>query len=197
MAKNAGTYVTSHSYTPQAIQQAINLGVRGIEHGNLIDLETAKMMAEKGTFLTPTLIAHVMSKQMNFLPAESAAKNDEVLEKGLRAMKMAVDAGVTVCFGTDLLGPMHFAQSKEFSVRSRVLTPLQILRSATTNAAQLIMQEDHLGQIREGFAADLLILSGNPLEDITVLDKAEESILGVIKDGRCMASRWENLKAEA
>ena len=121
VARNAGTYVTSHSYTPQAIQQAINLGVRGIEHGNLIDLETATMMAEKGVFLTPTLIAHVMSKQMNFLPADSAAKNDEVLEKGLRAMKMAVDAGVTVCFGTDLLGPMHFAQSKEFSVRVRFL----------------------------------------------------------------------------
>ncbi|KAJ5641496.1 hypothetical protein N7490_005496 [Penicillium lividum] len=197
VAKNAGTYVTSHSYTPQAIQQAINLGVRGIEHGNLIDLETAKLMAEKGAFLTPTLIAHVMSKQMNFLPAESAAKNDEVLEKGLRAMKMAVDVGVTVCFGTDLLGPMHFAQSKEFSVRSKVLTPLQILRSATINAARLIMQEDQLGQIREGFTADMLILNDNPLEDITVLDRAEQSILGVIKDGRVLKSRWEKLTAES
>jgi imidazolonepropionase-like amidohydrolase len=197
VANNAGTYVTSHSYTPQAIQQAINLGVRGIEHGNLIDLETAKLMAEKGTFLTPTLIAHVMSKQMNFLPAESAAKNDEVLEKGLRAMKMAVDVGVTVCFGTDLLGPMHFAQSKEFSVRSKVLTPIQILRSATINAARLVMQEDRLGQIKEGFTADMLILNANPLEDITVLDRAEESIMGVIKDGRILKSRWEKLTAEA
>ncbi|KAJ5802146.1 uncharacterized protein N7503_004596 [Penicillium pulvis] len=197
VANNAGTYVTSHSYTPQAIQQAINLGVRGIEHGNLIDLETAKLMAEKGTFLTPTLIAHVMSKQMNFLPAESAAKNDEVLEKGLRAMKMAVDVGVTVCFGTDLLGPMHFAQSKEFSVRSKVLTPIQILRSATINAARLIMQEDRLGQIKEGFTADMLILNANPLEDITVLDRAEQSIMGVIKDGRVLKSRWEKLTAEA
>lgn len=158
VARNAGTYVTSHSYTPQAIQQAIKLGVRGIEHGNLIDIETARMMTEMGVFLTPTLVAHVMSKQMNFLPADSAAKNDEVLEKGLKAMKMAADAGVTVCFGTDLLGPMHFAQSKEFSVRSSVLTPLQILRSATVNAARLVMQKDKLGQVREGFVADLLIL---------------------------------------
>ncbi|KAJ5620790.1 hypothetical protein N7510_004774 [Penicillium lagena] len=197
VAKNAGTYVTSHSYTPQAIQQAIHLGVRGIEHGNLIDLETAKQMAEKGTFLTPTLIAHVMSKQMNFLPAESAAKNDEVLEKGLRAMKMAVDVGVTVCFGSDLLGPMHFAQSKEFSVRSKVLTPIQILRSATINAARLVMREDSLGQIKEGYTADMLILNANPLEDITVLDRPEESIIGVIKDGRVMKSRWEKLTADA
>lgn len=197
VAQNAGTYVTSHSYTPKAIQQAIKLGVRGIEHGNLIDLETAQLMAEKKAFLTPTLIAHVMSKQMNFLPPEGAAKNDEVLEKGLRAMRIAVDAGVTVCFGTDLLGPMHFAQSKEFSVRSKVLTPIQILRSATTNAARLLMQEDRLGQIREGFAADLLILDANPLEDITVLDRSEQSILGVVKDGRVMTSRWEKLKADA
>jgi imidazolonepropionase-like amidohydrolase len=197
VAQNAGTYVTSHSYTPQAIQQAIKLGVRGIEHGNLIDLETAQLMAEKKAFLTPTLIAHVMSKQMNFLPSDGAAKNDEVLEKGLRAMKMAVDAGVTVCFGTDLLGPMHFAQSKEFSVRSKVLTPIQILQSATTNAARLLMQEDRLGQIREGFAADLLILNANPLEDITILDQNEQSILGVVKDGRVMTSRWEKLKVDA
>ncbi|CEJ57817.1 Putative Amidohydrolase [Penicillium brasilianum] len=197
VAQNAGTYVTSHSYTPRAIQQAIKLGVRGIEHGNLIDLETAHLMAEKKAFLTPTLIAHVMSKQMNFLPAESAAKNDEVLEKGLRAMKMAVDVGVTVCFGTDLLGPMHFAQSKEFSVRSKVLTPIQILRSATINAARLLMQEDRLGQVQEGFAADLLILNANPLEDITILDRSEQSILGVVKDGRVMTSRWEKLRADA
>lgn len=196
VAKNAGTYVTSHSYTPQAIQQAINLGVRGIEHGNLIDLETAELMAEKGVFLTPTLIAHVMSKQMNFLPADGAAKNDEVLEKGLRAMKMAVDCGVTVCYGSDLLGPMHFAQSKEFSVRSKVLSPLQILQSATINAARLVMQEDRLGQIREGFTADLLVLGHNPLEDITVLDRAEETILSVIKDGRVFESRVEGLKRD-
>ncbi|OQE44770.1 hypothetical protein PENCOP_c002G08241 [Penicillium coprophilum] len=196
VARNAGTYVTSHSYTPRAIQQAIKLGVRGIEHGNLIDLETAKMMAEMDVFLTPTLITHVMSKQMNFLSADSAAKNKEVLERGLQAIKMAVDAGVTVCFGTDLLGPMHFAQSKEFSVRNSVLTPSQILCSATVNAARLLMQEHRLGQIREGFVADLLILKGNPLEDITILDQVEEHVLAVIKDGRVVASRWEKVKLD-
>lgn len=196
VARNAGTYVTSHSYTPQAIQQAIKLGVRGIEHGNLIDLETAEMMAEMDVFLTPTLITHVMSKQMNFLSDDGAAKNEGALDKGLKSMKVAVDAGVTVCFGTDLLGPMHFAQSKEFSVRSSVLTPLQILRSATVNAARLVMQEDRLGQVHEGFVADLLILKENPLEDITILDRVEEHILAVIKDGRVATSRWDRIKVD-
>lgn len=195
-ARNNGTYVTSHSYTPQAIQQAIRQGVRGIEHGNLIDAETAKMMAEAGAFLTPTLIAHVMSKQLNFLPPISAAKNDEVLEKGLHAIKIATDAGVTVCFGTDLLGPMHFAQSKEFSVRSQVQTPVQILRSATTNAARLLMKENELGQVKEGFAADFIVLNGNPLEDITLLDRSEENILAVVKDGRVVSSKWSDIKVD-
>ncbi|KAL7791521.1 hypothetical protein V8C37DRAFT_141278 [Trichoderma ceciliae] len=195
-ARNNGTYVTSHSYTPQAIQQAIRQGVRGIEHGNLIDAETAKLMAEAGAFFTPTLIVHVMSKQLNFLPPLSAAKNDEVLQKGLEAIKIATDAGVTVCFGTDLLGPLHFAQSKEFSVRSQVQTPVEILRSATVNAARLLMKENELGQVKEGFAADFLVLEGNPLEDITILDRAEENILAVIQDGRVVSSRWSDIKLD-
>lgn len=195
-AKNNGTYVTSHSYTPQAIQQAIRQGVRGIEHGNLLDAETAKLMAETDTFLTPTLITHVMSKQLNFLPPVSAAKNEDVLKRGLEAIKIASDAGVTVCFGTDLLGPLHFAQSKEFSVRSQVQTPGQILRSATVNAAKLLMKEDELGQVKEGFYADFVVLDGNPLEDITLLDRSESSILAVIKDGRVVSSKSSDVKVD-
>ncbi|KAL6867093.1 hypothetical protein J3F83DRAFT_106412 [Trichoderma novae-zelandiae] len=195
-AKNNGTYVTSHSYTPQAIQQAVRQGVRGIEHGNLLDAETAKLMAEAGTFLTPTLITHVMSKQLNFLPPISAAKNDEVLQRGLEAIKIATEAGVTICFGTDLLGPLHFAQSKEFSVRSQVQEPAEILRSATVNAAKLLMREGGLGQVKEGFLADFIVLDGNPLEDITVLDRAEEHVLAVVKDGRVVSSRWADVKVD-
>ncbi|PTB75590.1 hypothetical protein M440DRAFT_1422726 [Trichoderma longibrachiatum ATCC 18648] len=195
-AKNNGTYVTSHSYTPQAIQQAIRQGVRGIEHGNLMNAETAKLMAETGTFLTPTLITHVMSKQLNFLPPISAAKNDEVLQKGLEAIKLATDAGVTICFGTDLLGPLHFAQSKEFSVRSQVQKPAEILRSATVNAAKLLMRENELGQVKEGFLADFIVLKGNPLEDITILDRAEGNVLAVVKDGRVVLSRWADVKVD-
>ncbi|KAK1242362.1 hypothetical protein MKX07_000348 [Trichoderma sp. CBMAI-0711] len=195
-AKNNGTYVTSHSYTSQAIQQAIRQGVRGIEHGNLIDAETAKLMAERGTFLTPTLITHVMSKQLDFLPPVSAAKNDEVLQKGLEAIKLATEAGVTICFGTDLLGPLHFAQSKEFSVRSQVQKPTEILRSATVNAAKLLMRENELGQVKEGFLADFIILERNPLDDITILDRSEDNVLAVVKDGRVVSSRWTDVKVD-
>ncbi|KAI3529318.1 amidohydrolase [Colletotrichum abscissum] len=196
VANNAKTYVTSHCYTTEAVTQAINQGVRGIEHGNLIDLETAKLMADTGTFLTPTLVTHFVSKESHFLDAESEAKVTTVLEQGLVTLKMATEVGVTVCFGTDLLGPTHFAQSKEFSIRSQVQTSLQILQSATINAAKLLGQENKLGQVKEGFMADLLILDRNPLDDITILDKSQESILAVVKDGRVMHSHLSYMKEE-
>lgn len=195
VAKNAGTYVTSHSYTPAAMQQAIAMGVRGIEHGNLLDEETARLMVEAGAFLTPTLVAHATSKKMGFHSAESSRKNSEVLEQGLHALKLATDMGVTVCFGSDLLGPMHFAQSQEFAIRRQLVTPLQLLQSATVNAAKLLMQEESLGQVKEGFLADLLVLEGNPLEDISMLERPESSVLAVIKEGRVASSRLPGVVA--
>lgn len=197
VANNAGTYVTSHAYTPQAIQQAIRQGVRGIEHGNLLDEVTAKLMAEKDCFLTPTLITYAtMAKFSGFLPPASAKKNKEVLQKGLSAITIASKAGVTICFGTDLLGPLHFAQSQEFGLRSQVQSPLDIIRSATINPARMLGQEKFLGQILPGFAADILVLNRNPLEDITVLDNPEGHLLATIKDGRVVASRWSQTKLD-
>ncbi|KAE8363229.1 hypothetical protein BDV27DRAFT_165552 [Aspergillus caelatus] len=194
VASNAGTYVTSHSYTPKAIQQAISLGVMGIEHGNLLDETTARMMAEKGVFLTPTLVTYAaMAMFKDFLPPASAKKNEEVLKSGLQAIKIAEDAGVTICFGTDLLGDLHFAQAREFKLRRQVQTSTNILRSATVNPARLLRQEKFLGQVAPGFAADLLVLNANPLEDITILDMPEQHILATMKDGRVVTSRWSKL----
>ncbi|KAE8165679.1 hypothetical protein BDV40DRAFT_59027 [Aspergillus tamarii] len=199
VANNAGTYVTSHAYTPQAIQQAIHQGVKGIEHGNLLDEATAKLMKEHGVFLTPTLVTYATMDSPEFggfLSPASAQKNREVLHKGLHALKLASDAGVDICFGTDLLGPLHFAQSKEFAIRSRIQTPLEILQSATITPARLLKQDRFLGQIVPGFAADLLVLNANPLEDITVLDRFNDHLLATFKDGRVLASRWSQLDVE-
>ncbi|TDZ39444.1 Uncharacterized protein C8035_v003326 [Colletotrichum spinosum] len=193
-ATNAKTYVSSHCYTTEAVRQAIDQGVRAIEHGNMIDLATAKLMVEKGVFLTPTLVTHFVSKELHFLSTEGEAKVTEVLERGLATLKMATEVGVKVCFGTDLLGPTHYAQTKEFAIRSQVQTPLQVLQSATINAAKLLNKEDALGQVKEGFLADLLILAKNPLEDITIFDTSDETILAVFKDGRVMKSNMSELK---
>ncbi|GIJ81660.1 hypothetical protein Asppvi_000159 [Aspergillus pseudoviridinutans] len=199
VAENIGTYVTSHAYTPQAIQQAVREGVKGIEHGNLLDEETARLMKEKGVFLTPTLVTYATMDSpefRGFLPPASAEKNREVLHKGLQALKLASDVGVDVCFGTDLLGPLHFAQSREFSIRSTVQTPLQILQCATVTPARMLRQEGFLGRVEVGFAADLVVLNENPLHDITVLDRFDRHLLATIKDGRVVASRWSQLPVE-
>ncbi|KAF2174018.1 hypothetical protein M409DRAFT_62202 [Zasmidium cellare ATCC 36951] len=196
VTKNAGTFTTAHAYTPAVIQHAIRCGVLGIEHGNFLDQTTAEMMAEKGVFYTPTLAAYAagqMPEFGSFISEASKLKLKSTLESGIEAIKIAKAVGVKMCFGTDLLGPMHFAQTKEFVIRSSAQTPLEIIQSATVNAAQMMKREDSLGRVAPGFVADLLILNANPLDDITVLGRPDEHLLAVFKEGRLMSSRWSRL----
>jgi imidazolonepropionase-like amidohydrolase len=194
VAASAGTYVTAHAYTAAAIRRAVESGVRGVEHGTFLDEATAALMAEKGAFLTPTLITYASMSApefSTFLPPAIAAKNAHVLSVGLNSLQIADKAGVTMCFGTDLLGAMQSKQTGEFALRKRAgLSAVKILQSATTNAARLLQQEDRLGRLREGAAADILILNANPLEDIEVLDRPRKHLLAVIKNGRVLESRW-------
>jgi len=130
VAENSGTYVTAHSYTPASIQQAVLNGVTSIEHGNLLDAPTAKLMAEWNVFLTPTLVTYATmasSEFRDFLPPESTAKNEAILKVGLESIKIAHEAGVTMCYGTDLLGPLGIAQTKEFGLRAQVLDNKTVL----------------------------------------------------------------------
>ena len=200
VASDSDTYVTAHAYTPAAIRNAVENGVSGIEHGNLIDEPTAKLMAEKGAFLTPTLITYetMASKEFgSFLPPSIAQKNLQVLSAGLKSIQIADQAGVTMCYGTDLLGPLQVKQTGEFTLRKRAgLSALKILQSATINAARRLRQDDKLGRVKEGFAADLIVLNANPLEDIQVLDRPEKHLLAVIKDGRVLESKWSKLPSE-
>lgn len=199
-ASNAGTYITAHAYTAKAIRHCVENGARGIEHGNFIDEDTAKLMAEKKCFLTPTLVTYAemaSPKWKGYLPPESMSKNEEVLTAGLRALKTSHEAGVTICYGTDLLGPLGQAQTREFALRAQVLSSADVLRSATINAARLLQQEEALGQIKKGFYADLLIVKANPLKDITVLDNPEDNVAVVIKEGRICKSKWWDLKEDA
>ncbi|WBW73586.1 amidohydrolase [Schizosaccharomyces osmophilus] len=196
-ANNHGTYVTAHAYTPQAIRQCVDNGVRGIEHGNLIDESTAKYMASRDAYLTPTLVTYkaMASNQLsNFLPENSRKKNEDVLESGIKSLAIARDVGVNICYGSDLLGPLHAVQTKEFVLRSSVCTPGEILQQATINPAKLFGMENELGQIKAGFYADLLVFNGNPLEDISILDSPERYLLVVMKGGRIYKSRWTKLQ---
>jgi imidazolonepropionase-like amidohydrolase len=198
-AANAGTWVTAHAYTPEAIRHCVDNGARGIEHGNFVDEPTAKYMAEKGVFLTPTLITYAemaSPRWPNYLPPESVAKNKVVLEAGLQSLKIAADAGVTICYGTDLLGPLTVAQTREFALRSAVMPPLALLQTATINAAKLLRQETSLGQIQPGFKADILVLEKNPLEDMTVFDDSSDTLVGIMKDGYLYKSKLNGVEEE-
>ncbi|KAI5920852.1 amidohydrolase [Camillea tinctor] len=202
VARGAGVGVTAHAYTPAAVRHAVDNGVSGVEHGNLIDEDTAEYLARKGVWLTPTLVTYEAlggQKYKGYLPEVSRRKNEryvKVLAQGLRSLQLAASAGVVMCFGTDLLGPLTAEQSREFSIRSRVLSSHDVLRSATINAAAMLRQEGFLGQIKPGFAADLLVLAKDPLIDVSVLDDPEKVVLAVVKNGRVYFSRWEELRED-
>ncbi|KAH7027843.1 amidohydrolase [Microdochium trichocladiopsis] len=197
VAGSYGTYVTAHAYTPAAIRHAVENGVRGIEHGNLIDRDTAKYMAEKKVWFTPTLVTYEAmadrDRYPGFLPPENANKNRAILEAGLRSVELARDAGVRICLGSDLLGSLWAEQSREFAIRRRILSSLDVVRSATVNAAEMLGQGNNLGQVKAGYLADLLVLGTNPLEDVSSLATPDTSILAVVKDGRVWHSQWSRL----
>ncbi|KAJ7130348.1 hypothetical protein C8R44DRAFT_775394 [Mycena epipterygia] len=191
-----GKMTTAHAYTVDAIRHAIDNGVTGIEHGNLIDLATAKLMAVKGIYLTPTLSCYgimVRPPFENFLPPDGKIKNAQVMAKGLEALQIAHDAGVTICYGSDLLTSLHALQTEEFAVRASVLPSSAILKHATTNAAKMLGKSSLIGTISAGAYADLIVLNANPLEDVTVLDRPEDHLLVVMKQGRVISSRVDAL----
>ncbi|CAH0055919.1 unnamed protein product [Clonostachys solani] len=194
-AASFDTYVTAHAYTIRAMRHMIDNGVLGIEHGNFIDRELALEMAKKGIFLTPTLVTYDALRTPpydQFLNESCAKKNLEVLGSGLEAIKIASEAGVTLSYGSDLLAGMHKFQRREFTLRSEVQSALEIFRSATINCAKMLRMEDQIGQIKEGFLADLIVLERNPLEDITVLDD-KSNLLAVVKDGYVAFSKLDRL----
>ncbi|KAJ5797370.1 uncharacterized protein N7503_006666 [Penicillium pulvis] len=194
-AKQSKTYVTAHAYSIEAIRHAVDNGVRGIEHGNFIDEETAAYCTELGVIFTPTLVTYYgMSRPPfdKFLDNVNQVKNRQVLASGLNALSILRKAGATICYGSDLLAGLHSLQNEEFSIRSGVLSAKDILQSATINAAKYLGMEGQLGCIKKGSIADLLVLKSNPLEDITILDHIQDNLVAILKDGRIVfkKSTW-------
>jgi imidazolonepropionase-like amidohydrolase len=180
------TYVMAHAYTPEAIRRSIDFGVRSIEHGNLIDRATAEHVAGAGAFVVPTLVTfdamHRFGRELGF-PEISLAKLGDVREAGLRSLEILQAAGVKIGYGTDLLGPMHRHQSREFVIRAEAMAPFDIIRSATIVNAELLDRAGELGVMAPGARADLIAIDGNPLADISLLDGQGEHLTHILKDG--------------
>jgi imidazolonepropionase-like amidohydrolase len=185
-------YVCAHAYPARAIARAVEQGVRVIEHGNLIDAPTAKLMADRGAFLVPTLVAYdaIGRHAAEFgMGAESLEKNQVVLAAGLRSLELAKRAGVPMAYGSDLLGQLQPDQAKEFLLRSEVLSPREILHSATVVGAELLGRPGELGVIAPGAAADLLVVDGNPLKDLGLFQDQGARIPVVMQAGRFHRNR--------
>ncbi len=187
-----GRYVCAHAYTPDAITRAAHAGVRTIEHGNLVDDASAKLMAEKGMFLVANLVTYyaMQERAIEFgMSGDMLEKNELVIEGGLRSLEICKRAGVSVAYGSDLLGQLQGEQSREFELRSRVVPPIDVIRSATTIGAQVLRQEGKLGCLKPGAFADLLVVDGDPLRDLGLLGGQGERLSLIMKNGVCHKSR--------
>jgi imidazolonepropionase-like amidohydrolase len=185
-AHNFGRYVLAHAYTPEAITRAVTAGVRTIEHGNLIDDAAARLMAERGALLVANLVAYYAMKERGRsfgMSADQLAKNDLVIDGGLRSLEIAKRAGVPVAYGSDLLGQLQVDQSREFLLRSEVLSPLEIIRQATLVGADVVRQSDKLGMIEPGAFADLIVVDGDPLKDLGLFQDQGAHLSAIMKGG--------------
>jgi imidazolonepropionase-like amidohydrolase len=166
------TYTSAHCHPASAIRRSVEFGVRCIEHGTLIDDETARFVAAQGAYIVPTMIIIFvlveLGKKMGF-PAQNQEKAEFAFKQALAGMESMRKAGVKVGFGTDLLGETYVQQTREFRIRREVFSPLEILRKATSVNAEILQKPESLGCIRVGANADLLVVDGDPLKDISIL----------------------------
>ncbi len=182
-----GRYVLAHAYTPEAITRAVENGVRTIEHGNLIDARSAGLLASKGGFMIANLVTYYTMKERAAqfgMTAEMLAKNDLVLEGGLKSLEVCKQAGVEVGYGSDLLGQLQVEQSREFIYRAEVLKPIEVVRQATTVAARILRQEGKLGVVAPGALADLIVVDGNPLKRLELFLDQGAHLPVIMKAGK-------------
>ena len=191
-AEAANLYALAHAYSPRAVTRAVQAGVRSIEHGNLIDEATARVMKQHGAYLVPTLSTYAALADEGVRLGWSAAMLDKlkvVQDRGIEAVRLARAEGVPVVFGTDLLGHMHHRQPGEFDLRLQAMRPVEALQSATIVAARLMRQEGHIGQLVAGAFADLLVVDGDPTKSLEMLAKPDDGIRVLMQGGRVVLDR--------
>jgi len=198
-AEKVGTYAMAHIFTPEAITIALEAGVKCIDHGMLIDDKAMRLLKRKDAFLVPSLAVGLFTpEELAFAwpTPENKAKGARIIAGMENEVILAKKHGVKIGFGTDFFGPTNetFAmQALEFKARAKYFTPYEILVQATsTNAAIVAMSgpmmnpylAGPLGVIQEGAYADILVVNGNPLDDIEILGDAKSNIPLIMKDGK-------------
>jgi imidazolonepropionase-like amidohydrolase len=190
-AANWGTYVTVHAYMPRAIRQAVEAGVKCIEHGQLIDEPTAKLLADKGIWwsLQPFLDDEAAVAQLNPVSRKKAL---QVFAGTDNAYKLAKKYKIKTAFGTDFLFDASLAsrQGARLAEMVRWYTPAEALKMATADNGELMAlcgfinpYPGKLGVVEEGALADLLLVDGNPLENIKLIEDPDKNFLVIMKNG--------------
>lgn len=191
-ARAWNTYVMAHAYTPRAIMRSVRCGIRTIEHGNLIDDEAARLVAEHHAFVVPTLVTYDalgrFGRDLNF-PEESLSKLARVAEAGLKSLEICRRNGVKLGHGSDLLGDMHAHQGREFVLKGEVLTSAEVIAGATTVNAEILNRTGELGVIAPGALADLIVLDGDPMRDLGLLGTDGPHLQAVLKGGSFVVNR--------
>jgi imidazolonepropionase-like amidohydrolase len=176
-ARFAERKVAAHAHGLEGIKLAVQAGVASIEHGSMIDAEAARLMKQHGTYLVPTRMAFesvVKGAQEGKLAPWSAKKALEIAPHARESIKIAIQAGVPIAFGTDAGVFPHGENGDEFRLLVEAgMSPLAAIQSATTEAAKLLGQEKQLGALKPGFFADLVAVRGDPLRDITLLKRIQ------------------------
>jgi imidazolonepropionase-like amidohydrolase len=184
-ASTRRSYVMAHAHTAEAAKRCVRNGVRSIEHATILDRDGAQLIADHEAFAVPTLavIDSVLELGASLgLPADQLGKAREVASHALTSLDYLRAADARVGFGTDLLGATRARQSSEFRLRLAVMSPLQILRSATSVNAALLNMTGELGVVAPGACADLLVIDGNPFDDLTVMER-HERIVAIMRGG--------------
>jgi imidazolonepropionase-like amidohydrolase len=185
-ALNAGKYVSAHCYSDRSIQNALQSGVRTIEHGNLMSRQVAEDMKAAGAYLVPTIITYEKLSSMGRefgVSENNIRKINQALEKAYDALATAVEVGVKIGCGSDLLGPMQVYKAGALTCQARVMGAMGALMAATKTNAQIINQEKNLGTIEPGKLADLILVDGDPLADISILEQYQDKIVLIMQGG--------------
>ena len=190
-AEAANIYVMAHAYTARAINRALEAGIRSIEHGNYLDQSSCDLFKQHEAYFVPTLATYFALPKEGLaagLHPSMVAKIGDTLDRGLEALELAHNSGVSIAYGTDLLGEMQKWQLHEFALRREVVGIANALRSATSDAARLINMEGQVGTLAPGAFADVLLLDQDPLEVPDTLENLEQHLSKVLVGGSVVYS---------
>ena len=185
-AQAVGKYVLSHAYSDTAVRSAIAAGVRSIEHGNLIREPAAKAIKDADAFLVPTMVTYeaIYREGKRYgIGDHQIQKINMAREQSVQGLTYAYRAGCKIGSGSDLLGDMMVQRAVEFELKAQVMTPMEVLLSATRVNAELFRMADRIGTVEAGKYADLLVVDGDPLRNLRLFQMSDR-LRVIMKGGR-------------